>query len=261
MIHVSNLSKSFRDKRVLNNISFDVPGGSIVGLLGPSGAGKTTMIKILTGQLSYDGGSVRVFNEEGGADENAGTEARNLTGRDKLRFGILMDNFGLYERLSCVGNLKVFADIYGVPHSKIRPALQSVGLEEAYRCSAMNLSKGMKSRLQLARVFMHNPDIIFLDEPTSGLDPKSARAVCRIIEEKKKEGATIFLTTHNMEEAARLCDKVFFLNNGKIAEEGNPVEICRRYEAEGRIHIEPSYADILEAVFLDITGKEAREEI
>ena len=139
MIHVSNLSKSFRDKRVLNNISFDVPGGSIVGLLAPSGAGNPTMIKILTGQLNYDGGSVRVFNEEGGADENAGTEARNLTGRDKLRFGILMDNFGLYERLSCAGNLKVFADIYGVPHSKIRPALQSVGLEEAYRCSAMNV--------------------------------------------------------------------------------------------------------------------------
>lgn len=251
MIHVANLSKSYHEKKVLEDISFDVKRGSIVGLLGPSGAGKTTMIKILTGQLSYDKGSVRIFNEE----------ARNLTGRDKLRFGIMMDNFGLYERLSCADNLKIFADIYRVPHNRIRPALKRVGLEEANKRSSMNLSKGMRARLQLARVFMHDPDIIFLDEPTSGLDPQSARAVYRIIEEKKNEGTTIFLTTHNMEEAARLCDKVLFLNDGRIAEEGNPIEICRRYEAEGRVHIEPKYGDILEAVFLDVTGCAAEEEI
>ena len=249
MIRVEDLSKSFRDKRVLNHISFDIPKGSITGLLGPSGAGKTTMIKILTGQLAYEEGSVKVF----------GIEAGSLTGRDKLRFGIMMDNFGLYERLSCADNLKIFADIYRIPHSEIHSALESVGLGEAYKRSSMNLSKGMRARLRLARVFMHHPDIIFLDEPTSGLDPQSARAIYRIIEEKKKEGVTIFLTTHNMEEAARLCDKVLFLNDGKIAEEGNPIDLCKRYEAEGRIKVEPSYGDLLEAVFLDVTGKDLQE--
>ncbi len=227
MITCTNLKKSFGDKRVLKDINLKVEKGSIVGLLGPSGAGKTTIIKILTGQLSYDSGSVRVFDKE----------ASKLTGEDKKRFGIMMDRFGLYDRLTCVDNLKIFADIYGIKHIRIKETLDEVGLKDDYKKLAANLSKGMRARLQLARVFMHSPEIIFLDEPTSGLDPQSMRAIHRIILEKKKEGCTIFLTTHNMEEAHKLCDNIFLLNEGKIVEKGTPEDICRRYNFNKRIKL------------------------
>lgn len=227
MITCTNVKKSFGDKRVLKDINLSVAKGSIVGLLGPSGAGKTTIIKILTGQLSYDGGSVRVFDKE----------ASKLTGEDKKRFGIMMDRFGLYDRLTCVDNLKIFADIYGIKHSRIKETLDEVGLKDDYKKLAANLSKGMRARLQLARVFMHSPEIIFLDEPTAGLDPQSMRAIHRIILKKKQEGCTIFLTTHNMEEAHKLCDNIFLLNEGKIVEQGTPEDICRRYNINKRIKL------------------------
>ena len=227
MITCTNLKKSFGDKLVLKDINLSVAKGSIVGLLGPSGAGKTTIIKILTGQLSYDSGSVRVFDKE----------ASKLTGEDKKRFGIMMDRFGLYDRLTCVDNLKIFADIYGIKHSRIKETLDEVGLKDDYKKLAANLSKGMRARLQLARVFMHSPEIIFLDEPTAGLDPQSMRAIHRIILKKKQEGCTIFLTTHNMEEAHKLCDNIFLLNEGKIVEQGTPEDICRRSNVNKKIKL------------------------
>lgn len=137
----------------------------------------------------------------------------------------MMDQFGVYERLSCSDNLKIFADIYGIPHSRVKEILKYVGLEEAEKRAACNLSKGMEARLRLARVFMHSPEVIFLDEPTSGLDPKSMNAIHKLILEKKMSGCTIFLTTHNMEEAAKLCDRVALLNNGEIIEAGRPSDI------------------------------------
>ena len=281
MIRCHELQKSFDTHEVLKGINLDIPAGSIFGLLGPSGAGKTTLIKILTGQLRYDGGEVRVFDKE----------PQCLTGRDKKKFGIMMDNFGLYERFSCGENLSVFADIYGVPHSRIESALREVGLGDAYKKSAADLSKGMRARLQLARAFMHSPEIIFLDEPTSGLDPQTMRGIHRIINEKKNAGCTIFLTTHNMEEATKLCDKVALLNEGKIVEEGSPEEICRRHDQQKmvKLHlsdgqdivverdamnagtldeilkgrsIETTHSSepTLEAVFLELTGRTLEEE-
>lgn len=282
MIRAKNLKKSFKDKTVLKDINFEIEKGSIVGLLGPSGAGKTTIIKILTGQLSYDSGSVSVL----------GKEASGLNGADKRKFGIMMDEFGLYERLSCKDNLSIFADIYGVDHGRILETLREVGLGDAYKKSAANLSKGMRARLQLARVFMHSPEIIFLDEPTSGLDPQSMRAIHKIILKKKEEGCTIFLTTHNMEEAHKLCDNIFLLNEGKIVEKGTPEDICRRYNFNKKIKLHltngrdlelsqestdtarevfellnngeistiHSTEPTLETVFLQLTGKALEEE-
>lgn len=167
MIQCQNIYKSYDTKTVLNGIDFTIPDGEIFGLLGPSGAGKTTIIKILTGQLSFDKGAVRILDKEVG----------DLTGEDKKQIGIMMDQFGLYERLSCADNLKIYADIYGIPHSRVKEILQRVGLADSTKLSAANLSKGMRARLLLARVFMHKPKIIFLDEPTSGLDPQSMRAI------------------------------------------------------------------------------------
>ena len=188
MIQCQSLHKSYKANEVLKGINLDIPKGTIFGLLGPSGAGKTTLVKILTGQIAYNSGTVKVLDK---------TPA-SLTGNDKKKFGIMMDNFGIYERFSCGENLSVFADLYGVPSYRIKEILREVGLENAYKKQASNLSKGMRARLQLARAFLHNPEIIFLDEPTSGLDPQTMKAIHKIITDKKNAGCTIFLTTHNM---------------------------------------------------------------
>lgn len=225
MIKCNNVAKSFDDKAVLKGISFDITEGQIFGLLGPSGAGKTTLIKILTGQLSFDGGEVITLDKE----------IEKLTGEDKRKIGIMMDQLGVYERLSCSDNLKIYADIYGIQYSKIKEILQYVGLGGAEKRSASKLSKGMEARLRLARVFMHSPKLIFLDEPTSGLDPKSMQAIHKLILDKKKDGCTIFLTTHNMEEAAKLCDKVALLNEGEIVEIGKPSDVCLKYNHKKKI--------------------------
>lgn len=225
MITCKEVVKTFGDKNVLKGISFEISEGQIFGLLGPSGAGKTTLIKILTGQLSFDGGEIKMLEKN----------LKDLTGEEKGKIGIMMDQFGVYDRLSCSDNLKIYADIFGIPHSKVKEILQYVGLTEVEKLSASKLSKGMEVRLRLARVFMHSPRIIFLDEPTSGLDPNSMRAIHKLIIEKKKEGCTIFLTTHNMEEAAKLCDTVALLNEGKIVEMGKPSDICLKYNSKKKI--------------------------
>ena len=281
MIRCKGVCKSFSDKTVLSEIGFEISEGEIFGLLGPSGAGKTTLIKILTGQLAVDKGSVVVFDKE----------ISSLSGEDKKDIGIMMDQFGVYERLSCIDNLKIFADIYGVPHSHIESTLKLVGLKDAGTKAASTLSKGMRARLSLARVFMHTPKLIFLDEPTGGLDPQTMRQIHKIILEKKKEGCTIFLTTHNMEEAYKLCDRVALLNEGKIVENGSPTQICRKYNhhktiklhlfsgedvviphergsaeeisrllSDGNIETIHSSEPTLETVFLELTGRKLEED-
>lgn len=227
MITCKGLCKSFGEKNVLGGIDINVKKGSIVGLLGPSGAGKTTIIKILTGQLEASGGSVTVF----------GKDVKTLSGEDKKKFGIMMDDFGVYERFSCMDNLMVYAGIYAVPKDAVSKTLDDIGLGDAKKKPASALSKGMKARLRLARAFVQKPEIIFLDEPTSGLDPRSMKAVHKIITDKRAEGCTVFLTTHNMEEASKLCDEIYLLNDGKIVERGKPEEICRRYNRLKKIRI------------------------
>ena len=226
-IYADNIVKSFGSKKVLDGLSFYVHMGQIFGLLGSSGAGKTTLIKILTGQLPRDLGTAEIN----------GVDAANLTGEDNKKLGIMMDNFGIYERLNCYENLKIFAEIYGVKNDGILNALKKVGLDSAKKTSAANLSKGMRSRLRLARVFMTDPDILFLDEPTSGLDPATSDEIHNIMLAEKDRGKTIFLTTHTMSEAEKLCDDIVMINDGKIVEKGSPQEICRRYNHQRMLKI------------------------
>lgn len=212
---------------MLEDISFEIGQGRIFGLLGPSGAGKTTLINILTGQLKPTGGSSTIL----------GTESSQMTGEQYAKLGIMMDNFGLYERMSCYDNLKFYQKLEGKVTKDIETVLQGVGLSGAGKTKVMNLSKGMKNRLAFARAILRKPDILFLDEPTSGLDPSTVEEIHKMILAEKEKGTTVFLTTHNMYEAEKLCDNIALLNEGKIVESGAPADICRRYNHQKKIQI------------------------
>lgn len=230
-ITAEKLSHSFGTNRVLDEISFRVTEGEIFGLLGPSGAGKTTLIKILTGQLTQTGGRAELI----------GTDTRKLGRTEHDQIGAMMDHFGLYERLSVYDNLAFYADIYQVPRraasGMISDILKDIGLYEAKRTAVSRLSKGMKNRLSLARALMNHARVLFLDEPTSGLDPATTREIHAVLQAQKERGTTIFLTTHNMVEAQTLCDHVGLLSKGHLIEYGKPDEICRKYNHLNRIQI------------------------
>jgi len=230
MIQMNHIVKRFGTQTVLTDVTFEVREREIFGMLGPSGAGKTTIINILTSQLDADGGSYKI---------------------DATLFetGLMLDEDGLYVRLNCLENLNVFADIYGISRKKSLEALKSVGLEDAAKKAVGKLSRGMRQRLALARAILHQPKILFLDEPTSGLDPATARGIHKLIQNLCETGATIFLTTHNMEEAVKLCGNVALLHKGKIVEQGVPAEICERHNAVKTV---PD----LESVFIKLTGVE-----
>ncbi len=226
-IRAERISHSFADKKVLNNITFAVQEGEIFGLLGPSGAGKTTLIKILTGQLKQKNGSAALF----------GKDTAKLTALEHSRIGIMMDNWGLYERLSAYDNLLFYADIYHISHSVVNETLKDFGLYEARKLPVSKFSKGMKNRLSLARALMNHAKLVFLDEPTSGLDPATTKQIHEALKEQKEKGTTIFLTTHNMFEAQYLCDSIALLSRGSMIECGSPVDICKKYNHLNRIEV------------------------
>lgn len=246
-IVASNVGHMFGDKKVLEHVNIQIEAGEIFGLLGPSGAGKTTLINILTGQLR---------NTDGKCEIN-GIESNQLSGEQYMQMGIMMDDFGVYDRMSCFNNLKFYQMLDGRGTADIDDILNKVGLLSAKKTQAMNLSKGMKNRLAFARAILRNPKILFLDEPTSGLDPNTVEEIHNMILEEKKRGTTIFLTTHNMHEAEKLCDNIALLNEGSIVEYGNPVEICRKYNHQKKFILHLKNGNDIELEH----GKESADEI
>ncbi len=215
-IKVTGLRKVFEKHIAIEDISLEVKPGEIFGLLGPSGSGKTTTIKILTGELRQTAGDVHVLDMDASIFETA---------EFKSRIGILSDNSSLYERLTVYDNLKLFCKLYNAPLEQIDVMLDEVNLKEARNKVVSKLSKGMKQRVLLAKALIHQPELVFLDEPTSALDPGNMAHIHRGLQKLNEAGTTIFITTHDMEEATALCDRVAFLDNGKIQELGTPDDL------------------------------------
>ena len=218
-IITKKLSKQFGKLTAVDEISISVYQGEVFGFLGPNGAGKTTTIRMLTGQILPTSGSGSVA----GFDIN--TERQSL----KSRIGVVFEYQNLYERLSARDNLNFYRNLYGVDIARVDEVLTLVGLKERACEKIKNFSNGMKQRLLIARGLLHDPEILFLDEPTRGLDPMIAFEIREIISQLAKRHRTIFLTTHYMEEADRLCDRVAIIDNGKIIALDKPIKLKQRF--------------------------------
>ena len=227
MINVKNVTKKFGQKVALEEISFEVKKGEIFGFLGPSGSGKTTMIKILTGQLNADSGQTELL----------GKVSEKLTPADLEQIGLVSDTSGFYEKLSLYKNLQAYAKLYGKPNSRVDEVLKQVDLYDSKNLAAEKLSTGMKQRMFLARALINKPQVLFLDEPTSGLDPTTSKKIHELLLELKEAGTTIFLTTHDMNEATLLCDRLSLLNRGHLIEYGTPSSIIQKYNHEKKVQL------------------------
>ena len=200
MIQIRNLTKKFGDLTAVDNLTLDVKEGEVFGFLGPNGAGKTTTVRMLTCLVGPTSGQATVNGLQVGRDDTA----------IRRSVGILTETPGLYDRLSAEKNLTIFANLYEVKDvaGQVEKVLRLLGLWERRDDLAGNFSKGMKQKLAICRALLHEPRVLFLDEPTSGLDPEAAKLVRDFIEDIKEHGRTIFLCTHNLDEADRLCDRI-----------------------------------------------------
>jgi ABC-2 type transport system ATP-binding protein len=246
-IEVENLSRKFNSLRAVDDISFSVDGGEIFGFLGHNGAGKTTTIRMLSGQLLPSSGRGRV----------AGCDIVTEQQRLKPLIGVVSEHQNLYERMSGRENLEFAARLYGQDTQRVDEVLKKVELFDRAKDKVQNYSNGMKQRLVIARSILHRPQIVFLDEPTRGLDPVVGREIRRFIVDMSNEGVTIFLTTHYMEEADQLCNRVAFLSEGRIVALDTPDNLKT---AHGQPHVNVTL-DNGESVSIALDGDDAAGEL
>lgn len=240
VIVAKDIRKIFNKAVALDAISFSIEKGQIFGFLGPSGSGKTTTINILTGQLMADNGQSSIL----------GQDSRKLTSQELGKIGLVGDTSGFYEKISLYNNLLFYSKYYGVDKTTVDNLLKRVGLYDSRKTVAEKLSTGMKQRMLLARALINKPRVLFLDEPTSGLDPATSQTIHSLILELKAAGTAIFLTTHDMNEATLLCDKLALLNEGRLVEQGTPKDLIQKYNQNKRVKL--SYQDGSERI-LDFT--------
>ena len=218
-ILVDHLIKSYEGREVVRGISFEVPEGAIFGFLGPNGAGKTTSIRMMIGEIRPDDGRIEVM----------GLSMPQERDRIKTLMGVVPDHQNLYDRLTVRENLRLFARLYGVEDSRVEELIRSVNLVEHADLPTIKLSRGLRQRTLIARGLLHRPKVFFLDEPTSALDPHSSLGIRSLIRSLKAQGTTVLLTTHYMEEANSLCDRLAILNHGQIVAVDTPEALRLRF--------------------------------
>jgi len=243
-IVIENLTKKFEDVTALDSLSLEIGKGELFGLLGPNGAGKTTLIKVLCGLLEPTSGSANV----------AGHDIRKEAAKVKELIGVCPQDATAYSFLTGRENVELFGNLEAMPKEKLKKntdeLLEKMSLTEDADRRLGKYSGGMKRRINLIIALVHDPEIAFLDEPTVAMDPQSRHAVWDFIKELEKKGKTIILTTHYMEEAQELCDRVGIIDHGKLIALGTPKQLMDKFQAKD-----------LEEVFIELTGRKIREEI
>ncbi len=237
---IENVSKIFGDRRVLDNITFRVRSGETYALLGPNGAGKTTLINIILGIIKPSSGRVLVKNST-----PLNPKARGI-------IGFSPQDPSLVNRLTGIENIKLFTNIYGIRYRDVKDRVEELseklGLKSHLNKLVEKYSGGMRKKLSLLLALIHDPEILVLDEPTTGMDPVSRRIVWDILEDLKREGKTILLSTHYMEEADRLADRVSIMFRGKILVEGTPSDLKKKYGPRTVIELKTLWINLGDAV-------------
>lgn len=241
IIHTEKLTRRFGENVAVNDLDLEVRKGEVFGFLGHNGAGKTTTVRLLNGVLEPHAGTMSVLGLDPISD---GPTLR-------ARTGVLTESASLDNRLTARDNLQIYADLFGVPRgsvaSRVGELLEFFGLSEHASARVATYSTGMRQRLALARTLLHDPEILFLDEPTAGLDPVAAYQVHELIEGLAREkGHTVFLCTHNLVEAQRLCNRVAVMEHGRLVAQGTPADLARQYVRQLDLQIEtaPEQVDL-----------------
>ena len=256
MIDTVNLTRKFGEVTAVDGLTLHVDDGEVFGFLGPNGAGKTTTVRMLCCLISKTGGEASVANYDVG----------NVADSPKIRrlIGLVPDNVGLYEDLSAYENLDYYGKLYRRTEAQRKESieyfLKMLGLWEKRDATTGTFSKGMKQKLAIARALIHDPEVLFMDEPTANLDPESAKTVRDFILELKKEKKTIFLNTHNLDEAQRICDRIGILNT-KLMAVGTPEELERSVRGRKTVvrlrHVNDAILDAVKKLSL---GSMTRED-
>ena len=227
-IEVRDLRKWYGDTHAVDGVSFDVDSGEFFGILGPNGAGKTTTLEIIEGLREPDAGSVSLL----------GLKPWPRNSRLLPRIGVQLQASSFFERLTAREQIRTFAALYGVPAAKADEMLEVVALTDKANTRTEKLSGGQVQRLSIACALVHGPDVVFLDEPTAALDPQARRNLWDLLRDINAQGRTVVLTTHYMDEAELLCDRVAIMDSGKILQLGPPASLVRGLEAPTRIGVE-----------------------
>ena len=228
VILVSELRKAYGTTVAVDGISFEVEQGEFFGILGPNGAGKTTTLEVLEGLRQPDSGELSVF----------GLPPWPRNPALLPRMGVQLQSSSFFERLTAREQIRTFASLYGVPARRADEMLGVVGLDDQANVRAEKLSGGQGQRLSIACALVHNPELVFLDEPTGALDPQARRNLWDLLRQIKADGRTMLLTTHHMDEAETLCDRVAIMDHGKVLELGPPAALVREIDHPVRISIE-----------------------
>jgi ABC-2 type transport system ATP-binding protein len=236
-IIVNDVRKRYGDVQAVDGVSFEVREGEFFGILGPNGAGKTTTLEIIEGLRKPDSGTVSVLGE------SPWPRSQKL-----LRsIGVQLQASSFFDRLTTREQIGTFASLYGISRAKADHWLEVVGLREQAGVQAEKLSGGQKQRLSIACTLVHDPQVVFLDEPTAGLDPQARRNLWDLLREINKQGRTVVLTTHFLDEAEALCDRVAIMDHGKVLELGEPAALVRNIDSPARISIESGLVPAAEA--------------